>query len=237
MKIRFLAFACILALSLPAAQAQSDKKSTKTYNSQKEKFSYAIGFQVGHGLRRNEDILDLDVVLQAVSDAYKGSEPAVPVKDMQAAVEAYRAKQEEEAKAQQAKLSAEAKKNKEAGAKYLAENKTKDGVKTTASGLQYKVLTEGKGKKPTLDNTVVVNYRGKLLDGSEFDSSYKRNQPATLALNSVIKGWQEALQLMPAGSKWELVIPSELAYGDRGAGSRIGPGQTLLFEVELIEVK
>jgi FKBP-type peptidyl-prolyl cis-trans isomerase len=237
MKIRFLAFACILALVLPAAQAQSDNNSTKTYNSQKEKFSYAIGFQVGHGLRRNEDILDLDVVLQAVSDAYKGSEPAVPIKDMQAAVEAYRAKQEKEAKAQQAKLTAEAKKNKEAGTKYLAENKTKDGVKTTASGLQYKVLTEGKGKKPTLDNTVVVNYRGKLLDGSEFDSSYKRNQPATLALNSVIKGWQEALQLMPAGSKWELVIPSELAYGDRGAGSRIGPGETLLFEVELLEVK
>ena len=237
MKIRFLAFASILVLSLPVAQAQSDKKSTKTYNSQKYKFSYAIGFQVGHGLRRNEDILDLDVVIQAISDAYKGSEPAVPIKDMQAAVEAYRAKQEKEAKAQQEKLSAEAKKNKEAGAKYLAENKTKDGVKTTASGLQYKVLTEGKGNKPTLNNTVVVNYRGKLLDGSEFDSSYKRNQPATLALNSVIKGWQEALQLMPAGSKWELVIPSELAYGDRGAGSRIGPGETLLFEVELLEVK
>lgn len=236
MKIRYLAFVPIFALCAPLAHAEQSK-SGKTFTTQKDKFSYAIGFQVGHGLRRNEDLLDLDVVLAAISDAYKGKDPAIPVKDMQMAFEAFRAKKQQEQEELQAKIQAEAGKNMEAGAKFMSDNKKKEGVKVTTSGLQYKVLKAGTGKKPGATDTVVVNYRGTLINGEEFDSSYKRNQPATLALNSVIKGWQEALQMMPTGSKWQLVIPAELAYGDRGAGSRIGPGETLIFEVELLEVK
>lgn len=236
MKIRYLAFVPIFALCAPLAHAEQPKAG-KTFTTQKDKFSYAIGFQVGHGLRRNEDLLDLDVVLNAISDAYKGKDPAVPVKDMQMAFEAFRAKKQQEQEELQAKIQAEAGKNIEAGAKFMADNKKKEGVKVTASGLQYKVLKAGTGKKPGATDTVVVNYRGTLISGEEFDSSYKRNQPAELALDSVIKGWQEALQMMPTGSKWQLVIPAELAYGKRGAGSRIGPGETLIFEVELLEVK
>ena len=236
MKIRYLAFVPIFALCAPLAHAEQSK-SGKTFTTQKDKFSYAIGFQVGHGLRRNEDLLDLDVVLAAISDAYKGKDPAIPVKDMQMAFEAFRAKKQQEQEELQAKIQAEAGKNMEAGAKFMSDNKKKEGVKVTTSGLQYKVLKAGTGKKPGATDTVVVNYRGTLINGEEFDSSYKRNQPATLALNSVIKGWQEALQMMPTGSKWQLVIPAELAYGNRGAGSRIGPGETLIFEVELLEVK
>jgi len=129
-----------------------------------------------------------------------------------------------------------AEKNKVAGEKFLEENKAKEGVVTTESGLQYKVLTEGKGAIPTKDQKVKVHYRGTTIDGKEFDSSYKRNEPATFLPTRVIKGWTEALQLMPVGSKWELYIPSDLAYGARGAGANIGPNSTLIFEVELLDI-
>jgi FKBP-type peptidyl-prolyl cis-trans isomerase FklB len=127
--------------------------------------------------------------------------------------------------------------NKKAGDAFLAANKTKEGVVTLPSGLQYKILKEGTGPKPTPSDSVVCNYRGTLIDGKEFDSSYKRGQPATFPVGQVIKGWTEALQLMPVGSKWELFVPPDLAYGDRGAGPDIGPGATLIFEVELISIK
>ena len=130
-----------------------------------------------------------------------------------------------------------AEKNKAEGEKFLAENKTKDGVKTTASGLQYKVLKEGSGASPKETDTVVTNYRGTLIDGTEFDSSYKRNEPASFPVNRVIKGWTEALQLMKPGAKYQLFIPSSLAYGERGAGQLIGPNATLIFEVELLSIK
>ena len=127
--------------------------------------------------------------------------------------------------------------NKKAGDAFLAANKTKPGVVTLPSGLQYKVLKMGDGKKPTLNDTVVCNYRGTLINGTEFDSSYKRNQPATIPVNGVIKGWTEALQLMPTGSKWQLFIPSDLAYGAAGAGNLIGPNATLIFDVELLSIQ
>ena len=127
--------------------------------------------------------------------------------------------------------------NKKAGEEFLAANKTKDGVVTLPSGLQYKILTAGTGPKPTLSDSVVCNYKGTLLDNTEFDSSYKRGQPATFPVGGVIKGWTEALQLMPVGSKWQLFIPPDLAYGPRGSGPTIGPSSTLIFEVELISIK
>jgi FKBP-type peptidyl-prolyl cis-trans isomerase FklB len=136
----------------------------------------------------------------------------------------------------QEKLKAQAEKNKKEGEAFLAENRGKKGVKTLPSGLQYKVITDGKGRSPLATDTVTVNYRGTLIDGTEFDNSYKRGQPATFPVNGVIKGWTEALQLMKEGSKWQLFIPSNLAYGERSAGGRIGPNATLIFEVDLIKV-
>ncbi len=145
--------------------------------------------------------------------------------------------QNEVRKQQQEKMKEAADKNKTEGQAFLAANKDKEGVETLPSGLQYKIITEGTGPKPTASDTVVCNYRGTLIDGKEFDSSYKRGQPATFPVSGVIKGWTEALQLMPVGSKWQLFIPSDLAYGERGAGAEIGPNSTLIFEVELISIK
>jgi FKBP-type peptidyl-prolyl cis-trans isomerase len=127
--------------------------------------------------------------------------------------------------------------NKQEGQQFLAANKSKEGVITLPSGLQYKILQEGTGPKPAATDTVTVNYRGTLINGTEFDSSYKRNEPATFGVNQVIKGWTEALQLMPVGSKWQLFIPSELAYGERSPGAEIGPNSTLIFDVELLSIK
>jgi len=145
--------------------------------------------------------------------------------------------QEEARQKQAAKAQSEGSANKTEGEAFLAANKTKEGVMTTPSGLQYKILKAGTGPKPAATDTVVCNYRGTLLNGTEFDSSYKRGQPLTFPVNGVIKGWTEALQLMPVGSKWQLFIPAQLAYGERGAGADIGPNATLIFEVELVSIQ
>ena len=205
------------------------------YSSPKQQLSYAIGFRVGQGLAQNKEELQLDLdvaaVKQAIEDVLTGKAPQVPAETMQAVLVAHRQKLVQ-------KHQVQADKNKAAGDKFRGENKAKSGVKVTKSGLQYKVLKEGKGKKPAEKDTVVVHYKGALIDGKEFDSSYKRKNPATLSLVNVIKGWQEGLQLMSAGSKMQFVIPPELGYGDQGAPrGGIGPNATLVFEVELIEVK
>jgi len=145
--------------------------------------------------------------------------------------------QDEVRKAEEQKMQQAAETNKKAGDAFLAANKTKDGVVTTPSGLQYKILTAGSGAKPAATETVVCNYRGTLVDGTEFDSSYKRGQPATFPVGGVIKGWTEALQLMPVGSKWQLFVPSDLAYGERGRSPVIEPNSTLVFEVELVSIQ
>ncbi len=145
--------------------------------------------------------------------------------------------QNEVRKQQQEKMQEAGAANKTEGEAFLAANKSKDGVVTLPSGLQYKILTAGTGPKPTASDSVVCNYRGTLINGTEFDSSYKRGQPATFGVGQVIKGWTEALQLMPVGSKWQLFIPSSLAYGERGAGAEIGPNATLIFEVELLSIQ
>ena len=214
-----------------SAAAAQDAPELKT---EKEKRSYALGMTVGTNLQKQSVDVDLELYIQGLKDAHSGSQTLLTEEEARVTV----SELQNELRSKQSGLQAEkAEKNKNDGEAFLAENKTREGVVTMESGLQYKVLKAGDGKKPTADDTVAVHYRGTLIDGTEFDSSYKRNQSATLAVNKVIKGWSEALQLMPAGSKWQLFIPSGLAYGVRGAGSNIGPNSTLLFEVELLSIK
>jgi len=198
-----------------------------------EKLSYAIGMSIGTDLLRQDVDLDLAKLAEGITATYKNSEALLTKDEMVKVLVAYQQKMQ---KKQQAKAAEVAEGNQAAGKAFLAENAKKDGVKTTASGLQYEVLTVGDGAIPSVSDQVTVNYRGSLVDGTEFDSSYKRGQPATFQVGGVIPGWTEALQLMKEGSKLKLTIPPELAYGDRGAPPVIGPGSTLVFEVELIKV-
>jgi len=198
-----------------------------------QKVSYLMGQQMGQGVKQMEINLDTDLVLLAIADAKAGTPSRISKEDeakvIQEFSESMKKKQEEKAH----KLGEE---NKAAGEKFLAENKTKEGVQTTESGLQYKVITAGSGVKPKATDTVKVHYTGKLLDGKVFDSSIERNEPVEFPVSGVIPGWVEALQLMPQGSKWEVYIPASLAYGATGNQS-IPPESTLIFEVELLEVK
>lgn len=196
----------------------------------KEKFSYALGFQVGQGFKRDNLDIDTQIMAQAIEEVLSGKDPQLTSDEMRAAMET----------AQQqllAKRTEKAEKAKSAGEAFLAANKKKSGVKTLDSGLQYKVLKSGKGKQPISTSTIIAHYKGTLIDGSEFDSSYARGEPATFGVNQVIKGWQEVIPLMHEGDKWQVVIPAELAYGERGSGASIGPNETLVFEIELLEVK
>lgn len=206
---------------------------------QKDKASYAIGMNIGKGLRENlkKDAVDVDsdILLRGMKDALQGNKQLLTDEESQAALTAL---QTDLRKHQQEVLEAESAKNSKAGEAYLAANKTKPGVVTLPSGLQYKVITEGNGPKPTAGDVIVCNYKGTLVDGTEFDSSYKRGKPAAMPVGQVIKGWTEALQLMPVGSKWQLVIPPSLGYGEKGTnGGPIGPQETLVFEVELISIQ
>jgi FKBP-type peptidyl-prolyl cis-trans isomerase len=217
-----------LAQNAPAPQDQPALKD------QKEKLSYALGMDVARTLRRQSIEIDPALFNKGLNDTYSGGklllsddEARALITDMQKDTR----KKLEDTRAQAADT------NKKAGDAFLAENKKAQGVVALPSGLQYKVLKAGEGKKPALDDIVVCQYRGTLIDGKEFDSSYKRNEPATFPVKGVIKGWTEALQLMPVGSKWQLFIPPDLAYGERGAGAEIGPNSTLIFEVELVSIK
>jgi FKBP-type peptidyl-prolyl cis-trans isomerase FklB len=202
----------------------------------KQKASYALGMNIAAGLSQQMDPKDIDKasLLQGFKDTLAGAKPAISMEEAVAALKKLQdtVQKEEEAAVQQAGET-----NQKAGDAFLAANKSKEGVVALPSGLQYKVLTEGTGPKPAATDTVVCNYRGTLLDGKEFDSSYKRGQPATFPLNQVIKGWTEGVQLMSVGSKYEFYIPAALAYGARGAGADIGPNSTLIFQVELISIK
>jgi len=210
----------------------SEKQELTT---EKQKTSYAIGFDMGSSLKENELDIDQDILVKAIKDALSGVKPLMTEQEVKTTLMAL---QKDVQAKQQAKMGALGEKNKKEGEAFLAKNKTKDGVKTLASGLQYKVLAEGKGNSPKASDTVTVNYRGMLIDGTEFDSSYKRGQPATFPVGAVITGWTEALQLMKEGSKWQLYIPANLAYGENGTpGGPIGPNAALIFDVELISVK
>ncbi len=206
-----------------------------TLATNKEKASYAIGMNLGGGLHRQNIDVDTAALVQGLKDALSGNKTQLTEEEARAAL--MQLQSEMQAK-MQAKQAAEGEANKKEGDAFLAANKTKEGVVTLPSGLQYKILTAGTGPKPTATDSVVCNYKGTLINGTEFDSSYKRGEPATFPVTGVIKGWTEALQLMPVGSKWQLFIPSDLAYGPRGTpGGPIGPNATLIFEVELISIK
>jgi FKBP-type peptidyl-prolyl cis-trans isomerase FklB len=227
------------------AKAPAKKTGTATKSAaavplktRKEKFSYALGMNIGtgysQGLKKQSVEVDWNLLAQGVKDAAAGSKTRLTQEEAQAVLNEV---QTEIKKQQQEKTQQAAAANKTEGEAFLAANKSKDGVVTLPSGLQYKILTAGTGPKPTASDSVKCNYRGTLINGTEFDSSYKRGQPATFAVGQVIKAWTEALQLMPAGSKWQLFVPSSLAYGERGAGAEIGPNATLIFEVELLSIE
>jgi len=223
MKIFKSAFVLILSftfLNVHAAKVETDL----------EKISYTLGVVFGENVNRQGMELDTPAFLQAIEDVLSSSELKISKDDMQVIMQKFQ-------KAEQDRQKNQSTTNKVNGEKYLAENKTKEGVTETASGLQYKVITAGTGKKPSSSSKVLVHYRGTLIDGTEFDSSYARGEPVELGVGQVIKGWQETLPLMAAGSKWQIVVPSELGYGARGAGGAIGPNATLLFDIELIEIK
>ena len=201
----------------------------------KQKASYAIGMNWGTGLHRQGIDVDNAALIQGMKDALAGGKTLLTEDEARSALMQLQKEMQEK---QQAKAAQEGEANKKEGEAFLAANKTKEGVVTLPSGLQYKILTPGTGPKPTASDSVVCNYKGTLINGSEFDSSYKRGEPATFPVTGVIKGWTEALQLMPVGSKWQLFIPPDLAYGPRGTpGGPIGPNATLIFEVELISIK
>src|SRR5215469_4808432 len=207
----------------------------------KDKTSYAIGSDLGNKLKQAQIDVDPAILSRAIKDVLSGGKPAMTDDEVRARLmdlskQVQQAQQEAQKKQQEAnKVLGE--KNRKEGDAFLAENKSKEGVMALPSGLQYKILKAGDGPKPTAADTVTCNYRGTLIDGKEFDSSYKRGQPASFPVGGVIKGWTEALQLMPVGSKWQLFIPADLAYGDRQAGPDITPGSMLIFEVELLSIQ
>jgi FKBP-type peptidyl-prolyl cis-trans isomerase FklB len=225
-------FVVLLGLCLLVPQVQAAE--TGTLKSQKEKVSYTLGIDVAKSLKQLGVEVDSDIFIKGVKDALTGTKPLLTDEEMQNVMTTF--KQEMSAK-QMEKMKALGEKNKKEGEAFLAENKKKSGVKTTASGMQYKVIKDGTGKTPKKTDKVNCNYQGTLIDGTEFDSSYKRGQPATFPVDGVIPGWTEALQMMKVGSKWQLFVPAKLAYNERGAGPLIGPNAVLIFTVELLSIQ
>lgn len=214
--------------------AVASKPAKGNLASERDSLSYSIGVSIAQNIKQQgpKDV-NSALIAQGLDDALKGGTMSLSMEQVQQVIQNYYQKQMVAKNAEAMKASAE---NKKIGEAFLAENKTKSGVVTTASGLQYSIEKEGTGPKPTATDRVKVHYAGRLLDGTEFDSSIKRGQPAEFGVGEVIRGWTEALQLMPVGSKWKLYIPSDLAYGDRGAGADIKPGSTLVFDVELLDI-
>ena len=229
MKVRLI-FVSVLVLFASLVYAQ-ENLVPKT---QKEKISYIIGLDIGQTMKKQEMDVSPDLLAKGITDGISGAKPVLSDQEIRDLMTAF----QKEVRAKQEELNKKlAEKNKKEGEAFLAENKNKEGVKTLPSGLQYKVIIPGSGRKPTATDTITTQYRGTLIDGTEFDSSYKRGAPAVFPINRVIRGWTEVLPLMEEGAKWQVFIPPHLAYGERGAGREIGPNATLIFEIELISIQ
>ena len=235
--VKMLPVAMLVALVACESQSSGSSDKAVALESQSQRISYLLGMDNGKNIRGIGLEIDTEAFNRGVSDGLTDQPPALTVEQIAETVKTFEAemmaKRDEMQQAEEQAFSLQAEGNLKEGQAFLAENGTKEGVVTTASGLQYKVISAGSGAKPTVDSTVEVHYAGRLLDGTEFDSSVKRGVPATFGVTQVIAGWTEALQLMPQGSKWELYIPADLAYGPGGTGP-IGPNQMLIFEVELL---
>ena len=250
MKKSFLALGLLSALGLQACNQQSTPAAQDTaapaaaapaatagpsLDSSQQRLSYGLAYSMGMNFKTNDNLpdLDTDAFTAGLTDGLTGADPKMTEEEISAEMQAYQEKAMAEQQAAQAEL---AETNAALGAAFLVENGAREGVVTTESGLQYEILTAGEGPQPTAEDTVEVHYKGTLVDGTEFDSSYSRGETVSFGVGQVIPGWTEALQLMPVGSKWKLAIPSELAYGAGGAGQVIGPNAALVFEVELVSI-
>lgn len=233
MKGRILGISLAAGIVLMAAGCGAGEKKIEL-NDQKAKVSYSIGMSLGTDFKAQGIDIDPEVMIQAIKDVSAGGKTLMTEEEVRKTITDF---QKDLVAKQEAKAKEGGIKNLKDGAAFLVENGKKEGVVTLPSGLQYKVVTKGTGKKPGPKDSVSVHYKGTLIDGTEFDSSYKRGEPVSFPVGGVIPGWTEALQLMEEGSKWQLFIPSNLAYGERGAGAQIGPNSTLIFDVELLKVK
>jgi len=222
----------IVSLCMVFAVGPAYGEEKTELSNQKDKISYALGADMGNNLKKFEVDVNIDFYTKGMKDALSGGKVLLTEQEIRSIIMAM---QKDLQAKQQEKMKAQGEKNKKDGETYLAENKKKEGVTALPSGLQYKVITEGKGNTPKDTDTVTVHYKGTLVDGTEFDSSYKRNEPASFPVTGVIKGWTEALKLMKEGAKWQLFIPANLAYGESGRPS-IPPNSVLIFEVELIKI-
>jgi FKBP-type peptidyl-prolyl cis-trans isomerase FklB len=224
----------VAALSIMLLAGAGYAEENTVLKTQRDKVSYGIGMEIGNSLKSQSIDIDSDILARGVKDMLSGKEPLMTDQELRETMTNF--KSEMMAK-QMERMKELAEKNKKEGEAFLDENKKKEGVVTLPSGLQYKVIKEGAGETPKPTDTVTVNYRGSLINGTEFDSSESHGQPAALKVNGVIPGWTEALQLMKTGSKWQLFIPSALAYGERAVGREIGPNSTLVFDVELLSIE
>ena len=233
-KVVIVLIGLVILLPFLSLATDEEKDTDVELKSFEQKLSYMLGQQTGNNIKESPTEIDIDIFVRGIKDSLKGN------KSLLSAEETNQVRQEFSRQVQETrnqKMAALSGKNLKDGEAFLAENKKKEGIVTTDSGLQYKVLKQGDGPKPQSTDKVTVHYRGTLLDGTEFDSSYKRGQPASFQVGGVIRGWTEALQLMNVGSKYQLFIPAGLAYGQRGAGQKIGPNSMLIFDVELLNIE
>lgn len=223
----------LLAVQVSAAEIQTTT-TNDTLTTKQDKISYIFGHNIGKNMNQQGIEISMDAMSQGIKDGFSNGESKIAVEEMTNLMRDFR-KEMTARKSEKKKLQSD--QNSKEGKDFLAENAKKEGVVVLPSGLQYKVMISGTGNSPKADDKVKTNYRGTLINGTEFDSSYKRSKPTTFPVNGVIAGWTEALQLMKEGAKWQLFVPSDLAYGKRGAGNQIGPDATLIFEIELIEIE
>jgi FKBP-type peptidyl-prolyl cis-trans isomerase FklB len=224
----------VIPFGLLLLACQSKTQQTVQLNTQLDSMSYMIGMDIGKNLKAQSIEVNADVLAQGLKDVLGDKRTQLTDEQMQVLATEF---QNQMVARREKTMREQSERNKKEGDTFLAENKKKQGVITLASGLQYKILKKGTGRKPKETETVTVHYRGRLIDGTEFDSSFKRGEPATFPVNGVIRGWTEVLKLMPVGSTWEVYLPPELAYGEQGVGQVIGPNQTLIFEIELLSIQ